>query len=176
MSATRERWNQNESVAWVGHDTPTPPRVSRTARFALAGSLGATVAGMLFTDTLCPEHRAWVMAIGSIAIVAAVAAVVALVRASWVAMPLALGSAAGGVGIGIIDITHDAQRGTVVAMCFAALALLAGALVAGDLRRLEWDDRLRRSAAEPAPAQGPTADPDPAAAPVGHARRPTLVE
>jgi hypothetical protein len=160
MSATRERWNQNESVAWVGHDTPTPPRVSRTARFAPAGSLGATVAGMLFTDTLCPEHRAWVMAIGSIAIVAAVAAVVALVRASWVAMPLALGSAAGGVGIGII----------------AALALLAGALVAGDLRRLEWDDRLRRSAAEPAPAQGPTADPDPAAAPVGHARRPTLVE
>lgn len=177
MSTTRGRWHQTESVAWVSHDTPAPPPVSRAARFALAGSLGATVAGMLFTDTLCPEHRNWVLAIGSVAIVAAVAAVVALVRASWVAMPLALGSAAGGVGIGIIDIAHDAQRGTVVAICFAVLAFVAGVLVAGDLRRLEWDDRLRRSAtAEGSVAAPADAAADTAVAPADVDGRATLVD
>ncbi len=143
MGHQRDGWQQSERLAWVGHDTPAPPRVGRGIRLALAAVLGTAVAGMLATDTLRPDHRAWVLTLGTIGIGAAATAFVALLRASWISMPLTLGGAVAGISIGIIDMAHDPTRSTMIAVGFAAISAVALALVIADVRRSEWDRSLR---------------------------------
>ena len=82
---------------------------------------------MLWNDTLCPEHRSWVMALGTVGIIGTGVAIVGLVQ-SWALAPLlAVAVALDGVAIGLIDALHDPTRGRLIALVFALAAVLGAA-------------------------------------------------
>jgi len=101
--------------------------------------IAAPLAYVLFTDTLCPEHRFWVQLFGTAAIVSAVASVVGLLRGWPIAPVLTCISAALGVVIGVIDMVHDPSRGALVAAGFAAAFLVSVLLLAGERHAQRWD-------------------------------------
>jgi hypothetical protein len=107
--------------------------------------IAAPLAYVLFSDTLCPEHRMWVQLLGSVAIVSAVASVVGLIRGWPVAPALTCVSAALGVVIGVIDMVHDPQRGALVAAGFAAAFLVSVLLLAGERQAQRWDRSVEAS-------------------------------
>lgn len=135
-------WRQSETITWIAHDSPTPPRVRRWTQLTLAAALGGVLAAMLSTDTLCPEHRLLVMAFGLVSIAAAVTAFVQLLRNRWIAAPLTLVSAIGGAICGTIDMTHDQTRGSLIASGFVIVAVAAAFMAVTDLRRFRWDREL----------------------------------
>ncbi len=105
---TQQQWRSGEVLAWTEQDGPgRPPAGPRRWQTAgLAGLTAGVVLGMMFTDTLCPEHRSLVMAFGSIAFVCLITASIGLWR-DWAAAPmLSLVASVCGVGIGVIDVTH----------------------------------------------------------------------
>jgi len=151
MSGTSQ-WQASEQLAWTEHDGPTrPPRgVHPLLNLTLAGVLAAVFAGMVFTDTLCPEHRALVQVLGTIALVGCVASAIALAR-GWAAAPaITAGTAVIGVGIGYIDATHDSTRGSIIVVCFAVALVGAAWLLLQQLGLRLWEkDEKRRAALSP---------------------------
>jgi len=130
--------------------------------------LTVTLAGILASDALCPDHRAWVQTLASVAIVGAVVAIVQVVRGQASAALFALGASLVGIAIGVIDAVHDPGRGTLIAIGFAAAAAgsAAIALRMGSVTR--WSDDL--ATAHVALAQAETEDGAEASAPIAAAK------
>ena len=75
-----------------------PSEGGRRLWFLLAGAMALVFLGIMSSDTLCPEHRLWVLLLGGASLIAAGAAIVGLID-GWAGAPLlALASALGGVG------------------------------------------------------------------------------
>jgi predicted lysophospholipase L1 biosynthesis ABC-type transport system permease subunit len=105
----------------------------------LVGVVGVTFVGLLSSDTLCPDHRAWVQTLAGIGFFVMVAALVSLVR-GWAAAPaLTLVASALGVAIGLLDAVHSPTRGRLIALGFG-LALTVAAVASTRVMRLRaWD-------------------------------------
>lgn len=111
---------------------------------------------ILFTDSLCPEHRVWVQAMASTALVCSIVASIGLLRRWAVAPLLALPVTFCGVAIGLLDAAHAAARGRAIAAAFSVLAAGAVVLVWRQIALVRWDQSVDRSiASEPL-----TTDPD----------------
>jgi hypothetical protein len=117
----------------------------------LAVTLGVVFVGMLSFDTLCPEHRAWAEALGTVSFTALVLAVVGLAK-EWAVAPMLAAVACGaGVGVGMIDVIHDPARGRVLMIVFAVTGVIAIWAWMVYLRLAGWDRAVRRSlASDPA--------------------------
>lgn len=133
-------WKEGPVLAWTDREGPGRPPAgpNRTLSLGLAAALGVVFAGMLATDALCPEHRAWVQGLATVALVGTATAAVGLVRGWSVAPLLTLGVASLGVAIGALDAVHDATRGRVLIVAFALAALAATALGARQARLARW--------------------------------------
>src|SRR4051794_9749739 len=103
--AVASQWRASEQLAWTEHDGPSrPPRGSHPAlNLILAGVLATVFAGMVFTDTLCPDHRAAVQVLGTVALAGCVASAIALARGWALAPAITVGTAVIGVVIGYLD-------------------------------------------------------------------------
>jgi hypothetical protein len=159
-------WRESEVLAWTEHEGPgRGPSRGRTIWFWLAGGMAAVFAGIMSSDALCPEHRLWVLLLGGGALIAAGAAIVGLIS-GWAGAPLlALASALGGVGIGLIDTLHSATRGRTIALAFALVFVASAVLVWRQHRQHRWDRGVARSL-HTTPAVLPVpASPSPAPAP-----------
>jgi hypothetical protein len=102
---------------------------------------------MVFSDTLCPEHRAWVMGLASVGLTSTIVAAVGLWRSWAIAAPLSVLAAGSGVAIGLIDSIHSVSRGRSIALAFAVLLVAAVALTWRQVVLLRWDRSVRRSLA-----------------------------
>jgi len=101
--------------------------------------------GIMSSDTLCPEHRAWVLLLGGASLIAAGVAIVGLID-GWAGAPLlALASALGGVGIGLIDAVHNPSRGRLIALGFGVAFAMACGLVWRQARQRRWDRSVARA-------------------------------
>ena len=138
-------WRSDQVLAWTEQDGPGRPHAppNRWVATGLAAGLGAVVVGMLSTDTLCPEHRTWVRALGSVALVGAIVAVAGLVRRSAIALPVTLVTAGLGVVIGLIDAVHDPTRGHIIAIGFGVAGVVSAWLGLRQLRLLRWERRVQ---------------------------------
>lgn len=144
MSGT---WKRTEVLAWTERDGPgrPPPGPGRALPVALAGTLAAVFAAIVSTDTLCPEHRAWVMGLATAAFGGSVVAMVGLLR-GWALAPfLTMGVSAAGVVCGLIDAVHSATRGRLVAAGFTAVCLGATVLALRSVALRRWDRSLAHS-------------------------------
>jgi hypothetical protein len=135
-------WQSEQVIAWTDREGPGRPPAGSQQKLlgAVALVLGAAFVGMLSSDTLCPEHRAWVDALATTALVGVVVSIVALVRQWSVAPLLTLISGALGVAIGLIDAAHAPARGQLIAGAFG-LVVLAVSVVSVRLARLAWWER-----------------------------------
>jgi hypothetical protein len=166
-------WRSGEVLAWTEREGPGrgPTRASRRLWFLLAGAMALVFLGIMSSDTLCPEHRVWVLLLGGASLIAAGVAIVGLID-GWAGAPLlALCSALGGVGIGLIDAVHFPTRGRLIALGFGVAFALACALVWRQSRQRRWDRAVDRSLqpmpVEPAvPPSTPPAAEAPAPPPV----------
>ncbi|MDH3294836.1 MAG: hypothetical protein OER95_11015 [Acidimicrobiia bacterium] len=139
--------NSNDILAWTTKDGVTRPPAG--IKPAILGGTALAMTGiwigLLSVDTLCPEHRAWVEALATGALVASGAAIVGLLRQrSWSAT-FALLSAGLGIAIGVIDAVHDPTRGALIAIGFTAVAAVLALTVVRQFRGAAW---ARRAAAE----------------------------
>jgi hypothetical protein len=142
---TESGWRSGEVLAWTEGDGPgQPPSAgSRRVWLAIAGALTAVFVGMLTGDTLCPEHRAWVMTFGTIGLVSIVGAIVGLVRGWGMAPVLTLVATVSGMGIGLFDAAHAPGRGWAIAATFTLLTLGAAWLASRQLMLFAWERRVR---------------------------------
>jgi hypothetical protein len=108
----------------------------------LATVLGSALGVILFTDTLCPEHRAWVLALGSIGVALSIAAFVALLRNSASGPILALAGAVAGIGIGGFDTLHSPLRGSFILGAFTLLAVMTAWPLWVEARAAAWTRRV----------------------------------
>jgi hypothetical protein len=160
-----ERWRSDEVLAWTEREGPGrgPAGPSRRLWLAVAGALAIVFTGIMSSDTLCPEHRTWVLLLGGAAFIAAGTAIVGLLD-GWAGAPLlALLSALAGVGIGFIDAIHSPTRGRLFACGFAVVFAGACALVWHQHRQVRWDRGVAaslRAPAEAAPLGPDTSRPD----------------
>lgn len=147
----QQRWQSSEVLAWSADDGPgRPPVASRWIIGGVAVALTATLTGILSTDALCPDHRAWVQTLASVAIFSAAVAIVQVLRAQPSAIVFALLSSVLGVAIGFIDAVHDPGRGMLISLGFA-IAGVGGVVVAFRMQHLaRWGADL--STAHQAPA------------------------
>ena len=106
---------------------------------------------MLSSDTLCPDHRAWVQVLGTIGFTVIVVALIGLVR-GWAAAPaLTVLAGALGVAIGLLDAVHSPTRGRLIALGFAVAVTVAGLATVRVVELARWDRRAvagSRAAAE----------------------------
>ena len=142
-------WRSGDTLAWTSRDGVTPP--PKGANRWLLGSLALSLTGvwiaMVSMDTLCPDHRLWVGALGTVSFAAAVWAIVGLIgQRSW-AMLAALASALFGIACGVIDMVHSPTRGAILSIVFAVVAV--GVLIAAVpvLRSALWVRRAERELA-----------------------------
>jgi hypothetical protein len=152
-------WTTSEVVAFTERDGPGRPPAAprRWTALALAGALGVVFTCVLFTDTLCPEHRAWVDSLATVAAMGAVIAVVGLWR-DWAGAPVITALTAGlGVSMGLIDTVHSPTRGRFVALAFGVVMVVAALSCTQYVRMWRWDRTLRRELPSPRPV--PTATP-----------------
>ncbi|MGC1206341.1 MAG: hypothetical protein WA880_00130 [Ornithinimicrobium sp.] len=134
-------WHSGQVLAWTDRDGPgRPPKGPALAlTSAVAVTLAVAHIGMLSADTLCPEHRGWVIGLAVAAIFASGFAVVGLVR-GWASSALLTVLAAGcGVAIGMIDILHNPTRGTTIVVIFAVIAVCGAALSWWHVRLHRWE-------------------------------------
>ncbi len=154
-------WRSTQLLAWTDHDGPgRPPHgASGSLWTATAATLGVVFSVILFTDTLCPEHRAWVQSLAALAFVGVVASIVGLLR-GWASAPLlTVVSAALGSVIGLIDAVHAPLRGGFIAAGFAVAVVSSAWLALRQVPLLSWDRRLRRQTATPEDAWPAAATP-----------------
>lgn len=144
-AAKGTEWREVETFAWTEGDGPgRPPRgPNRLLTTLVGGGLAAAFTAMLATDTLCPEHRAWVMTLATLALVATVVASVGLLRGWAIAAPLAVVATASGMAIGAIDAAHSVQRGRAITAAFAVLSVGALVLLGRQVELLRWDRQVR---------------------------------
>ena len=141
MATKHGQWRSDEVLAFTEREGPGRPPAgpSEWMTGTLAGVLGLTFVGVLSSDTLCPEHRAWVQTLAGVAFFGVVAALVALWR-GWAAGPLlTLFASSAGIAIGFLDAVHSPTRGTLVAVGFAAATMLAGVMAWRAWRLARWD-------------------------------------
>lgn len=146
-----QRWQQTEVLAWTENDSPgRPPRSpSRWLTGSVAATLAVTLTGIIATDALCPDHRAWVQGLASLAIVGAVVAIAQSLRDQPSAPLFAMGSAVVGIAIGLIDAAHDPGRGMLIALGFA-VAGLGSSIVAFRMDQLSrWGAKLAEAHVAP---------------------------
>jgi hypothetical protein len=150
-------WPERRStqvLAWTDQEGPgRPPRAPSAGVWtATAATLGVVFSVFMFTDALCPEHRAWVQTLAGLALLGVVTSAVGLVR-GWAAAPLlTVACAALGGVIGLIDAAHSPLRGGFIAGAFAVALVLSGWLAVRQIPLRRWDRRLVRDtapAAEP---------------------------
>jgi hypothetical protein len=153
---TGPTWRSSGLLAWTEHDGPRRPPSGppRWLLVPLAAGLAAVFTGIMATDTLCPEHRAWVQGLASVSLVGAGLAITGLLRGWASAVPLTALTAGIGVAIGIIDATHDPVRGRLIALGFAAVALLAAVASWWHVRLLRWERRHVQPLVTPEASQG----------------------
>ena len=125
------------------------------APLVLAGTLAVVLTGMMSYDTLCAEHRSWIVLLSVIGITGTVAAIVGLVQARALAPLFTVLVSLTGVSIGLIDAVHEPDRGRLIALGFGFAAGLGALLTARSVPLALWDRRVRRRlASEPAPEPG----------------------
>jgi hypothetical protein len=147
-------WRSDQVLAWTEQEGPGrgPAAPGRGAWLIVAGALAVVFAGILSSDTLCPEHQLWVLHIGGGALIAAGTALIGLID-GWAGAPLlAMLSALGGIGVGVIDAVHAPTRGRLVAIGFGLVFVGASWLVWHQQRQLRWDRRVQASLRPLAPA------------------------
>lgn len=170
-----QRWQSSEVLAWSEGDGPgRPPEASRWIIGGVGVALTATLTGILSTDALCPDHRAWVQTLASVAIFSAAVAVVQVLRSQPSAIVFALISSVLGVAIGMIDAIHDPGRGMLISLGFA-LAGVGSVAIAFRMQQLaRWGADLSTAHQAP-PMATPAAET--ASAPVtGAADRPAVTD
>lgn len=141
MSSERTQWRAGEVLAFTEREGPGRPPEGPSGRSVgvLAAVLGVTFVGLLSSDTLCPDHRAWVQALAGAAVFGVGAAFVALWR-GWAAGPLlTLAASLSGVAIGLLDAAHSPTRGRLVALGFGVATVLAALLSWRAHRLARWD-------------------------------------
>ena len=152
-------WRSTERLAWTEREGPgrPPGGVGPWYLASLATILGSTLGVILFSDTLCPEHRAWVQMLGTVGVGVSIAAFVALMRNSASGPVLTLAGAVAGIGIGGIDALHAPLRGAIVLGAFSLLAVLTAWPLFVEARAAAWTRRLARDLqpVDPAPAAQP---------------------
>ncbi len=142
-----QQWRSTEVLAWSRADGPERSKEgpSRWALGAVGATLAVTITGIVASDTLCPDHRLWVQALATVAIVLSITSVVQIMRAQSSAGLFALGASVLGVAIGLIDAVHAPDRGRVIAAAFG-FAALASAGISLRIRAMRaWDDQLARA-------------------------------
>lgn len=141
MSTEHGTWHSGEVLAFTEREGPGRPPAgpSRWMTGTLAGVLGVTFAGVLSSDTLCPDHRAWVQTLAGVAFLGVIAAVVALWRGWAAGPPLTLLASLAGIAIGFLDAVHSPTRGRLVAVGFAAATVLAAVMAWRAWRLAHWD-------------------------------------
>jgi len=177
MGTERDTWKSGDLLAYTERDGPGPPTAaSPTWMIAtLVGVVGVTFAGVLTSDTLCPEHRVWVQALALVGFVAIGASIVSLVRGTAAAPVLTLFACSMGLAIGLLDAAHSPTRGLLVALGFGVALALAAVATMRAVRLMRWDHRGDAEAHDvdaPAPVQAPITPTTPeevgeAEAPVG---------
>jgi hypothetical protein len=161
-----EHWRSTDTIAWTERDGAgkAPWAPGPAAWLATGTALTAVLGVILFSDTLCPEHRAWVQVLGAISIVAAGASLAGIARRSSWAPVGTIAAACGGVGIGLLDAVHAPGRGWLVALLFAGVAVGAAVLASRQLALTRWErtvvDPLLASPADHT-ATAPSAEPTP---------------
>ena len=163
-TAADDQWRSDEVLAWTEQEGPGrgPAAPGRATWLVVAGALAVVFAGILSSDTLCPEHRLWVLLIGGASLIAAGTALIGLID-GWAGAPLlAMLSALGGIGVGVIDAVHAPTRGRLVAIGFGLVFVGASWLVWRQQRQRRWDRQveaaLRPLAIEALPTAGPATD------------------
>ena len=143
MEQQQQQWRSGEVLAWSEGDGPgRPPVASRWIIGGVGIALTATLTGILATDALCPDHRAWVQTLASVAIFSAAVAVVQVLRGQPSAVVFALVSSVLGVAIGMIDAIHDPGRGMLISLGFA-VAGVGSVIVAFRMQHLaRWGAEL----------------------------------
>jgi hypothetical protein len=139
-------WRSTERLAWTEREGPgRPPGGVRPWYLAsLATIMGSVLGVILFADTLCPEHRAWVQVLGSVGIAVSIAAFVALMRNSASGPVLTLAGAVAGIGIGALDALHSPLRGGIVLGAFSLLAIMTAWPLFVEARAAAWTHRVTR--------------------------------
>jgi cytochrome c biogenesis protein CcdA len=138
-------WRAAQVLAWTEREGPGRPPAgpNRPLAFGLAGALGVVFVGMLATDALCPEHRAWVQVLAGTALIGTGAAVVGLLRGWAVAPLLTLAVASCGVAIGGLDAVHDPTRGTLLVVAFGLVTLASCWLGLRQARLVRWERAVK---------------------------------
>lgn len=139
-------WRSTEVLAWTENEGPRrPPRAEATWIWTTtAATLGIVFSTILFTDTLCPEHRLWVQNLATVAFLMVVVSIVGMAR-GWAAAPMITVVAAGlGTVIGLIDAAHAPVRGGAIAAGFGLAVVSGGWLAVRQLPLVAWDRDLRR--------------------------------
>lgn len=142
-------WRDEGLVAWTEGDGPGRPPAgpNRWVTTAVGVGLLAAFSAILVTDTLCPEHRAWVIGLATVAMAATVVGAIGMFRSWAIASPLSVLATGLGVAIGVIDSIHSASRGRSIALAFGVLLLGAVFLMWRQLQLAAWDRSVRRSLA-----------------------------
>lgn len=140
-------WRDEGLVAWTERDGPGRPPAgpNRWVTTGVGVGLLAAFSAILVTDTLCPEHRAWVMGLATVAMAATVVAGIGMFHSWAIASPLAVLATGLGVAIGVLDAIHSASRGRSIALAFGVLLVAAVFLMSRQLQLAAWDRSVRRS-------------------------------
>lgn len=144
MSDDGGMWKTGDLLAYTEREGPgRPPSASPTWMMGtLVGVVGITLVGLLSSDTLCPDHRAWVEALAGIGFLAIVGSLIALVRGSATAPLLTLLASSLGVTIGLLDAAHSATRGRLIALGFGVALVLAAMASLRAARLRHWDQQV----------------------------------
>jgi hypothetical protein len=147
MSKHDEGWRRGEVLAYTESDGPgRPPSGSPTwVMGTLVGVLGVTSFGLISSDTLCAEHRAWVEYLATVGITVMVWAFVSLLRGRSSAPVLTLLASSLGVAIGLVDAVHEPTRGRVIALAFAMTLAGSATLLVRSAKLRRWDQTVSRS-------------------------------
>ncbi|MDP9072004.1 MAG: hypothetical protein M3N68_12150 [Actinomycetota bacterium] len=146
-------WRSEGVLAWTEREGPgrAPAGPHRMLCIGLAATLAVVFVGMMGSDALCPEHRAWVEGLAGLALLGTLSAIVGLVR-GWSSAPLVtLLTALAGVAIGFLDAVHDPTRGRLIALVFGLVTVLACWLAVRELRLRRWDRSVLADVQVPLP-------------------------
>lgn len=156
MSKSGGMWRAGELLAYTEREGPgRPPAASPTWMIGtLVAVVGVTFAGLLSSDTLCPDHRAWVQILATVGFLSIVGALVGLVRGWAIAPVLTLFASSLGLAIGLIDAVHSPTRGRLIALGFGVAVALAGLATTRVVQLGRWDRRALADLEAPVVEEG----------------------